>query len=357
MKVHHIINSYSRLLGGAERIVRALHTGLSLEETESALLGIERHTDDAIQGARSLSLKSAYSFKAFNNVRLYVRDEVDEGDLVHAHLFPASFYVSILKQLGCIEGRTVLTEHSTHNGRRQTWLGAIIDFILYRGFDQVVAISTGVQYELLKWQPGLEGNVSVVANGLPPRFSAHQYRNPRAKPVLLSIGSLREAKNYSNMLAALALLNDYDLEYWIAGEGAERAKLKVLVGQLGLSSRVKFLGYIEDTKPLLERADIFLMASSWEGFGLAAVEAMNASLPCVLSDVSGMRELAGDGRDAAVLVDPRDKEDIARGIERLLNSEDLRRTMGELAYRESERFSEAEMLEQYQSVYRELSRT
>jgi glycosyltransferase involved in cell wall biosynthesis len=55
-----------------------------------------------------------------------------------------------------------------------------------------------------------------------------------------------------------------------------------------MGSKVKFLGYVADIQPLLEQADIFLIASRWEGFGLAAVEAMNASLPVVASEVDGL---------------------------------------------------------------------
>jgi glycosyltransferase involved in cell wall biosynthesis len=351
LKVHHIINSYSLAAGGAERVVRALHAGLPEVGVESALLGIERHKDDDVANASSLGLDSPYSLGAFLGIRAYIRNSVGREDIVHAHLFPSSFYVALLKQFGCIQGPTVLTEHSTHNGRRGTVFGSLIDSVLYSGFDRIVAISEGVRAALGSWKPKIEPRVSVVTNGVTPIFDAVLTRPQRKTLRILSMGSLRVAKNYRKMIEAVSLLSDFDFEYWIAGEGSEKAELVQLADQLGVGEKVQFLGFVKDTGALMEQSDIFLMASTWEGFGLAALEAMNSSLPLVLSDIPGLNELAAGEEKNALLVSPSDEDEIASALGELLKSHALREQLGAAGFKKSQMHSESAMCLGYATLY------
>ena len=80
---------------------------------------------------------------------------------------------------------------------------------------------------------------------------------------------------------------------------------------LGLEGKVRFLGHVDDVRGLLKKADIFLIPSRWEGFGLAAVEAMNAGLPVIASDVAGLREIVGRTPPSGLLVNPEKPGEIA----------------------------------------------
>jgi len=309
--------------------------------------------DPDVDGAQSLGLKSPYDLRAFYGIHRYIAKNVRPADIVHVQLFPPLFYVSLLNLLGQCRGQLVCTENSTSNRRRGTLIGRLLDTITYSGYEQVVAISEGVEQELLNWRPELKGKTRVILNGTSLYFERVIQREPKKRLKVLSIGNLRPAKNYDNALKAMALLDGVDFEYQIAGKGACLDGLARLSRELGLESKVRFLGYVETIPELLASADIFLMPSRWEGFGLAAVDAMNASLPLVVSDVPGLREVVKGDSPCAILVDPESPESIAGGLQRLLVSSELRLRLGENAFKQAQKFSVDQMVEAYIDLYGE----
>jgi glycosyltransferase involved in cell wall biosynthesis len=354
VRIHHIINSYSLGAGGAERLVRSMHVSMHNSGIESRICGLLYHQDEQLDDAESLGLSSPYSPKAIFQIRAYIKKNVRPGDVVHAHLFPSNLYVSLLKQAGFIKVPIVTTEHNTFNSRRNRCIGHIIDSILYRGFDKIFAISEGVERALIRWKPGLRGLVTTVQNGVPLVFDEFHSRDDSEKPIILSVGGLRKQKNYETMLSAMALLVDMEFEYWIAGDGEERLFLEKLSIDLGLHSKVRFFGHVADISPLLEQADIFLMASRWEGFGLAVVEAMNASLPVVASEVDGLVEVVASEPPVAVLVDPHSPASISEAILDLLRSREKRTRLGSSGFQRAELFGENRMISHYIEEYRDI---
>jgi glycosyltransferase involved in cell wall biosynthesis len=352
MRVHHITNDYSLQRGGAQRIIRALHAGLGGAGIESHILGLLAQEDDDLDGARSLGLKTPYRPAAAAGIYRYLRAGVGPADLVHAHLFPPNFYLSALKLAGAVPCRMICTEHSTSNRRRRHPIGKWIDAVTYAGFDRIVAISEGAGAELAGWKPGLADKTVVIRNGARLRFDRFTERGSRERPVIVSIGRLHRIKNYRNALRAVALLDDLDFRYRIAGEGTEAGPLRELCRELGLESRVEFLGYVPEPSDLLAAGDLFLIPSHWEGFGLAAVEAMNAGLPVVASDVPGLREIVAGEPPCGILVDPDSPAAIAAGLRQLLLSPELRLQYGKNAFARSGEHGEARMVAEYLDLYR-----
>ncbi len=357
MRVHQIITDYSMFTGGAQRVARALHAGLRNRNIESYILGLMEQKDYEMDGARSLGLKSPYELMAFHGIYRYVAKNVKPADIVHVHLFPPIFYLSLLKILGQLQCHLVCTEHNTHNRRRGTVLGRVLDTVTYAGYEHIINISEGVEQELLKWKPGLIGKTSVIYNGVDLSFTQVIQRDLKKRLKVLSVGNLYRKKNYDNALRAVDLLKDLDFEYHIAGKGECEESLIRLCQELDLESKVRFLGYVESIPELLASADIFLMPSSWEGFGLAAVEAMNASLPLVVSDVAGLREIVNSDSPCALLVTPESHESIAEGIRQLLVSPKLRLQLGGNSFQHAQKFGNDQMVENYLRLYAELIQT
>ena len=168
------------------------------------------------------------------------------------------------------------------------------------------------------------------------------------------MGRLTVQKNYEAALQAVAQLNDLNFQYLIAGQGEEHPRLESLIESLGLQHRVRLLGFVEDISEILRLADVFLIPSLWEGFGMAAVEAMNASLPVVASDVPGLRDVVEHTPPCALLVNPDSPESIASALRDLLSSSERRQQLGRNAFVASMRFSEERMIEGYLELYREM---
>jgi glycosyltransferase involved in cell wall biosynthesis len=354
MRVHHIINDYNVFTGGAQRVVRALHTGLIERGIESHIFALLRQEDHPLPSAQSLGLHSPYDLKAFLGIRRYIADHVRPDDVIHVHLFPSLIYVSWLALLGQVPCRLICTEHSTSNRRRGTLLGRILDMFTYAGYQRVIAISAGVEQELLSWMPSLQGKTTIIFNGADLAFTQPIAHEAKTIVKVLSVGTLRTAKNYVRAIKAIALLNDLDVEYHIAGVGEMQDELIRLVREQGLESKIRFLGYIDSLPERLASADIFLMPSLWEGFGLAAVEAMNASLPSVVSDVPGLREIVNCDPPCALLVDPQSPASIADALRQLILSPALRLQFGARAFDQSQKFGNDTMIAHYIRLYESL---
>ena len=112
----------------------------------------------------------------------------------------------------------------------------------------------------------------------------------------------------------------------IIGEGDEKEFLEKQIISLGLKDSVFLLGQKDDIFRYLNAADIFVLASLWEGFGVAVAEAMACGLPVVATSVGGIPEVVEDGK-TGFLVEPKNSELLAEKIEYILNfSEEERKT-------------------------------
>jgi glycosyltransferase involved in cell wall biosynthesis len=200
--------------------------------------------------------------------------------------------------------------------------------------------------------PSLGARLAVVENGVSLAFQQVPDRVVRERPIIVSVGRLSKPKNYGTALQAIALLlQDHRVDYRIAGAGPEEGELRRLCDELRLGDRVRFLGFVENVPQLLREADIFLMPSRWEGFGLSAVEAMNAGLPVVASDVEGLREIVAGTPPCGILVSPLDPSSIARGLKELLLDPEKRRCYGAVGHSRSCQFSLGSMVDKYLEFY------
>jgi glycosyltransferase involved in cell wall biosynthesis len=355
LRVHQIINDYSLSTGGAQRIVRTLHECLPNKGVESFILGISKHDDDQLKGAQSLRLNSPYQFKAIKNIADYTTKYVKPGDIIHAHLFPVLLYMSMLKISGKLKNPLIFTEHNTSNRRRDSIVGKLIDHFTYVGCDKVVTISQGTQDSLLKWKPSLTPKVCTINNGVELYFTNYTARPKKEKIKIVSVGRLTEQKNYETALKSISMISNYNFEYYIAGDGKNLRMLKNLSKKLEIEDKVKFMGYVSDIPDLLKEADIFLMPSLWEGFGLGVVEAMNAGLPVVASDIPGLREVVTSHALCAELVDPKSPLSIANGLKKLIESPELRKTFGINGFERAKHFGLDKMIDGCIKIYSEIS--
>lgn len=115
---------------------------------------------------------------------------------------------------------------------------------------------------------------------------------PDGSLVLTSIGNCAPLKNHAAILRALAMLPaDLQIAYLHVGAEDDACSERKLAADLGVSSKVVFHGFAKDIVPLLHAADVYVMPSWHEGFSCAALEAIGAGLPAILSDVPGLNDL------------------------------------------------------------------
>ena len=159
-----------------------------------------------------------------------------------------------------------------------------------------------------------------------------------AAPRIVSVGSLVSAKGHASLIQACAVLRHAGVPFTcrIIGEGPERATLERLVRDLGLGDRVALAGAHppEKVQQELAAADVFALATEIgpggyrDGFPTVVLEAMAAALPVVSTSLSGIPEMVEHGV-TGLLVQERDPDAVAKALDCLLSSPELRRTMGQ----------------------------
>ncbi len=183
-------------------------------------------------------------------------------------------------------------------------------------------------------------------------------------PFLLYAGSIRPQKNIPRLIEAFAVVRQKlenhggykDLRLIIIGDDISRyPNVRRAVIQSRVENSVRFLGFIplETLRVFHELATAFVFPSLYEGFGLPPLEAMASGTPVIASQVSSLPEVVGG---AAMLVNPENVFDIARGIEEVLLNAELREELITRGRRQAARFSWARTAQEVLAVYDEAGR-
>jgi glycosyltransferase involved in cell wall biosynthesis len=177
-------------------------------------------------------------------------------------------------------------------------------------------------------------------------------------PVVAIVGRLVVQKAHERFVVAARIVADQvpEARFLIVGDGPTRKTIEGLVSAAQLDDRVRFTGVRSDAREIIARAQIVAFSSDWEGLSVVALEALAAGTPVVSTDVEGMRELFDTGAGALVQLD--DGRDLGLSIAELLQNDEAREEMGEIGRDEvARRFSVAQMLDSYESLYEDLARS
>lgn len=139
----------------------------------------------------------------------------------------------------------------------------------------------------------------VAPKAGPCRAAVHE---PSGEPILLHVSTLRPVKRAADCVAILAgVLRRLPCRLWIVGDGPDAERVRVAAAREGLADKVSFHGERSDVDAFLARADLLLLPSADEAFGMAALEAMACGVPVVGSRVGGLVDVARDGVCARLL--------------------------------------------------------
>ena len=283
----------------------------------------------------------------------WLRPTMRQFDLVHSFLFPSQLWVALAAKSLARKPALIAFEPNTDNRRRRfRWLRAL-DGWMYRQYSAIACPSQAIADSLAQWAPQVRERICVIPNAIAiERFAAASAADKRQivgegdPPVILFTARLQPQKDHVTLFHALKQIGGAHL--LLAGDGELRPRLMRLAQELGLSSRIHFLGRRDDIPQLLKMADVYAHSSHSEGFGIAALEAMAAGVPVVASDLPGLAEVVGQ---AGILVPPRDSEAMANALKQVLGSAELRQKLSSAGRQRAQEFSIQKTTQQFIELY------
>lgn len=298
---------------------------------------------DADVKVTSLGVRGRWDLPVLHRLAGLLRDE--RIDLLHTHLFHADLAGRPAARWAGVP-RLIHTVHVIER-RFRPWQFAYAR--LAAGWcDRIVCVSHSVRRFHARRSGLPHSHYAVIPNGidadayapdpdLRSRFRK-RYGIPPGDVLLAFVGRLDPQKGIDTLLAAISHLGarQSPVNVVIAGDGPKRSIVENFIahGEGGRSTR--WVGFVSDVRSVLAAADIFVMPSRWEGFGLAAAEAMAAGLPVIASDLAPLRELITD-RGTGLLVEPGSAVALTDAIEELLHNAELRRRLGSAAEAQARR--------------------
>jgi glycosyltransferase involved in cell wall biosynthesis len=360
--------------GGAERVVYELATGLDRERFDPVVISLQPATGEVAEWlaradvpVRSIDMRSRLDLRA--KMRLVRLLRAERVGLLHTHLVHATYLGRRAARRAGV-GAVVSTVHLVERAWRP-WR-SMADRLTSGASDAIVCVSDSAREQYLKRVGVRPDKVRVIHNGIDlARFSCSRGAEDRAAAkkalglpapisggtrVIVSLGRLRRQKGHDVALRAMAIVARRvpDAVMLVVGDGPERAKLKALHARLGLEGKAVFVGQRPDVARVLAAADCLVAPSRYEGFGLAAAEAMASGLPVIASRIDSLPEVIADDV-SGLLVPPGDPGALAAAIERVLGDDELAARLGRAAReRVRERFTLETMLGAYTDLYEEV---
>lgn len=268
-------------------------------------------------------------------------------DLVHVHLFPSLYMVAFASFFFRVP--IIYTEHSTYNQRRSKWYMRPIEKIIYSRYKRIISISKYTQNQLKSWLRVKDSDERfvVINNGVDLSSFEHE-RITKEKPnTLIMISRFAPSKDHKTLLKAMALLPD-GIKLILVGDGETMKECKDLSFSLGVDGRVQFVGRQSDIATWINKADIGVQASIWEGFGLTAVEMMAGGIPVVASNVDGLKQVV---EGAGVLFPEGDEIALAAIINKLVDDKSYYLTVKKKCEERAKVYDIHTMVDKYLEVY------
>lgn len=285
----------------------------------------------------------------------------ERATVVHAHQYTPLFYtVPAALLAGALP--VVYTEHGRFYPDRRSFKRALFTPLLSLGVDHLVAISAQTAKAMADNDNLPLGRIKVVHNGVdlcrmtPPVDLQAKRLELGLSPDCRIIGTaarLNEIKNIPMMLRVFkrVLQTVPNCCLVIAGTGNEEVRLKALAAELGISSRVKFIGLRFDLPEVYRLFEVFLLTSFTEGISVTLLEAMASGVPSVVTDVGGNGEVVLEGQ-TGYLVSLESEELMAQRVVFLLENQEQAADFASCSRdRVQKHFSFEEMMHTYRQMW------
>jgi phosphatidylinositol alpha-1,6-mannosyltransferase len=308
--------------GGIAQYNRDFLNALAESGTASSVTVLPRHAPQRDTARAPINQKPARPGRFTYSVIALITAFWQRTDVVfcgHLYMAPLAWLIARLKG-----AKLVVQMHGIEAWARPRHLQRIAT----EAADLVLCVSRYTRACVVGWAAITPEQVVVVPDTVADRFTPGDSHELRAawglegKRVLLTVGRMASCERYKghdHVIAAIPGLvrRGLDVVYLIIGEGDDRARLEEIVRKLGVAERVRFLDAVDQERLVAayRMADLFLMPSAGEGFGIAFLEAMASGTPALGFDVAGARDALVEGELGTLISE---EDDLPDAIARLL---------------------------------------
>ncbi|MEO8167562.1 MAG: N-acetyl-alpha-D-glucosaminyl L-malate synthase BshA [bacterium] len=280
-------------------------------------------------------------------------------DLIHAHYaIPHATSAFLAREILNNGLKVVTTLHGTDItlvGLEPSFL-PVMKFSIERS-DGVTAVSRFLREKTLT-NFGIEKDITVIPNFV----DTEKYTRiacadvcgtlaPKGEKILVHVSNFRAVKRVQDVIRIFdQVQKKIPSTLILVGDGPDRSACEMLVRELGLQQQVKFLGKQLELVPILSAADLFLMPSQSESFGLSALEAMSCEVPVISTSVGGLPELQVHG-ETGYIAEIGDVDRMARYAIELLSSEAKHKMFAQAARARAIEFDVRKIVNQYEAYY------
>jgi glycosyltransferase involved in cell wall biosynthesis len=295
----------------------------------------------------------------------YLRRE--NVDILHTHLFEPSVIGLLAGTLARTKLRVETRHYSDYHTRINKRWHVRLDQLCTRLSHGVIAVSQHTADHMIAEEQAPPEKLHMVLNGIDfarvrlsdafERSKVRQEFVDDETPLLLIAARLHPEKGYEYLFQAMTKLKQRfngKIKLLVAGAGPLLPHYQEMVRSLGCDDVVTFLGFRKDLPELMAAADLFVLPSVAEAFGLVLAEALYLGTPVVSTQVGGIPEIVEDGMDG-VLVPPANEQALADSIADLLNDSARRKQMAGVGRdKVVAKFRFEEMVRSYEAIYRQL---
>lgn len=283
-------------------------------------------------------------------------------DIIHLN----SSKISILGSLAAIgkKSRVIYTAHGwVFNEPLSPWKKTfyrLAEKLTARLKDKIICVSEFDRQIALKEKIAPEEKLLTIHNGIAPvdfltKEEARKILNLNTNSLIIgSIGNLYKTKGFEYFIEAAHLVTaefpKLPLKFIIIGEGGERKKLEALIKKHNLKERFTLAGSISEAGKLLKAFDIYVCSSVKEGLSYTLLEASQAGLPIVATEVGGNSEIIKN-METGIIVEPKSAASLSEKIIKLINNKELSLKLADCAKKNARDFQSGQMINKVKSLY------
>lgn len=330
MKIVHVITAFG--VGGAEKLLLNV---MNKQVTEhDVYLVYLKPIDDLIHLVDKRVNKKfiPFSFSAIKKMKQHF--EMIKPNIIHTHLGHADLLgIWVARNTSA---KIFCTMHNIYFKKNMidNVFFAAYKFLFSKYDVKVISISKSVEEHVINRLKLSRKKSYLLFNAIPSKENIEDKKISvsRDKVNLLFVGRLVKQKSVDTLIQSLSILKDRNILLTIVGDGELNDELIQMSKKIGVDHLIKFVGIQQDVESFYSKADIFVLPSIWEGFGIVILEAFSAKLAVIASNIEGPAELIKNNENG-LLFEPTNHKELADKIIILLDDVELRSKLANNAYK------------------------